>query len=280
MQKSLTEIHVAITGGARGIGQEIAADLAKGGARVTIGDVDPDAVDATASTLSGSVYGLHLDVTNAESFTTFLFDAETRFGPVDVLINNAGVMWVGPFDKEPEISTDRMIDINLRAVIRGVQLAAPAMRRRGRGHIITIASAAARLSPPGESSYAATKHGVLGYLTGVREELRGTGVDLSVIMPGVVETELAAGTASGAAKVLQPADVARVVAQTIKRPRFEVTIPGYIGPLVRFIGILPQWARDLILRKMVPDQVAATRNSNDRANYETRAGIRSKMTED
>lgn len=280
MQFTLAELHVAITGGARGIGREIAAYLSAEGARVTIGDLDSDAVTATAAALPGPVYGLHLDVTERTSFTAFLSDAETYFGPVDVLINNAGVMWVGPFDEEADTFTDRMISVNLRAVIRGVQLAAPAMRRRGNGHIVTIASAAARLSPPGESTYAATKHGVLGYLTGVREELRGTGVNLSVIMPGVVETELAAGTASGAAKVLQPADVARVVAQTIKRPRFEVTIPGYIGPLVQFIGLLPQGLRDLILRKMVPDQVAATRGSTDRADYETRAGIHSAKHED
>ncbi|MGB6244671.1 SDR family NAD(P)-dependent oxidoreductase, partial [Gordonia sp. (in: high G+C Gram-positive bacteria)] len=191
------------------------------------------------------------------------------FGPVDVLVNNAGTMWVGPFADEPDSATDRMLAVNLGGVIRGVRAAAPAMRLRGRGHIITIASAASRLAPPGESTYAATKHGVLGYLTGVREELRGSRVQISVIMPGVVDTDLAVGTTTGAAKLLQPADVARTVIETIARPRFEVSIPSYVSPLTRVAGVLPQFARDAVLRALVPDQVAAVQGSSVRSDYES-----------
>lgn len=262
---------VAVTGGARGIGREIARQLAAAGALVAIGDRDGEEARATAAQLPGTVRGLDLDVTDSASFAAFLAAVEPLWGPIDVLVCNAGVMWVGPFDEEPESATRRMLDVNLHGVIRGVRLAAPAMRARGRGHIVVIASAAARLSPPGESTYAATKHGVLGYLVGVREELRGSGVALSVIMPGVVDTELAAGTASGAAKMLQPADVARAVVRTIGRPRFEVTIPGYVGPLTRVVGALPQPIRDLVLRRMVPNQIAATQGSSARRSYETQA---------
>ncbi|MEU6564956.1 SDR family oxidoreductase [Nocardia nova] len=259
---------VAVTGGARGIGREIARVLAEAGARVAIGDLDRSVVEVTAAELPDAVHGFALDVTDTESFRRFLTSIESMWGPIDVLVNNAGVMWVGPFDEEPEAATARMLDINLHGVIRGVRLAAPAMRARGRGHIVTIASAAARLSPPGESTYAATKHGVLGYLTGVREELRGSGVRISVIMPGVVATELAAGTASGVASLLEPADVARTVLRTLERPRFEVTVPGYIGPLTRLAELLPQRLRDFTFRRMVPDQVTATRGSSVRADYE------------
>ncbi|AHH21698.1 putative oxidoreductase, SDR family [Nocardia nova SH22a] len=259
---------VAVTGGARGIGREIARVLAEAGARVAIGDLDRSVVEVTAAELPGAVHGFALDVTDTESFRRFLTSIESMWGPIDVLVNNAGVMWVGPFDEEPEAATARMLDINLHGVIRGVRLAAPAMRARGRGHIVTIASAAASLSPPGESTYAATKHGVLGYLTGVREELRGSGVRISVIMPGVVATELAAGTASGVASLLEPADVARTVLRTLERPRFEVTVPGYIGPLTRLAELLPQRLRDFTFRRMVPDQVTATRGSSVRADYE------------
>jgi NADP-dependent 3-hydroxy acid dehydrogenase YdfG len=260
---------VAVTGGARGIGRDIARQLAAAGARVAIGDYDRDAVQAAAEELGHAVQGLPLDVTDTESFRGFLSATESRWGPIDVLVNNAGVLWAGAFDEEPESATRRMIEVNLHGVIRGVRLAAPAMRDRGRGHIVTIASAAARLSPPGESTYAATKHGVRGYLTGVREELRGSGVQLSVILPGVVDTELAAGTATGAARLLQPADVARAVLRVIARPRFEVTIPRYAGPLSRFADLLPQLARDPVLRRLVPNQVAATRGSSVRTRYES-----------
>lgn len=260
----------AVTGGAHGIGREIARQLTAAGARVAIGDRDHDALQKTVAELGQAVQGFPLDVTDTASFRDFLNAVESQCGPIDVLVNNAGVMWVGAFDTEPESATQRMLDVNLHGVIRGVRLAAPAMADRGRGHIVTIASAAARLSPPGESTYAATKHGVLGYLTGVREELHGSGVRLSVIMPGVVDTELAVGTASGAAKLLQPADVARAVLEVIARPRFEVTLPGYVGPLTRLAGLLPQRARDLLLRRLVPNQIAATRGSSTRARYQSR----------
>ncbi|MDN5760023.1 MAG: SDR family oxidoreductase [Tomitella sp.] len=276
---------VAVTGAAQGIGREIARQLVASGARVAIGDKNIAAAEATAAELGtgagsgsagggrvseGSAHAFPLDVTDTASFQAFLDSASSELGPLDVLVNNAGVMWVGAFDEEPESATERMLAVNLHGVIRGVRLAAPAMRARGRGQIVTVASAAAKLSPPGESTYAATKHGVLGYLTGVREELRGSGVELSVVMPGVVDTELAAGTGSGAAGMLQPSDVAAAVVGTISRPRFEVTIPAYIGPLVRVVNLLPQAARDAVIRRMVPNQVEAVRGSTARAGYESR----------
>lgn len=260
---------VAVTGGAQGIGREIARQLAEAGARVVIGDRDVEAARATAEEIGA--WALPLDVTDTASFRAFLDGAQEALGPLDVLVNNAGVMWVGPFEEEPDAATAAMLAVNLHGVIRGVRLAAPAMRERGRGHIVTVASAAARLAPPGESTYAATKHGVLGYLTGVREELRGSGVRLTAIMPGVVDTALAAGTASGAARLLRPSDVAAAVVGAVQRPRFEVTVPGYIGPLARAAALLPQGLRDAVLRRMVPNQVAATRGRTERAAYEAGA---------
>ncbi|MFZ2178406.1 MAG: SDR family oxidoreductase [Rhodococcus sp. (in: high G+C Gram-positive bacteria)] len=270
---SLSGRVIAVTGGARGIGREIAQHLVAAGARVAIGDLDGAAARRTAHELGGSTglaEGLDLDVESTESFASFLTAVEEHWGPIDVLVNNAGVMWVGRFDQEPEHAVARQIAVNLHGVIRGVQLAAPTMRQRGRGQIVTVASAASKVSPPGESTYAATKHGVLGYLTGVREELRGSGVEISVIMPGVVDTELAAGTATGAAKLLTPADVAKAVVGVIGRPRFEVTIPGYVGPLSRLINVFPQFVRDFAMRRMVPNQVVSGDRSV-RAAYESRA---------
>ncbi|NLU82658.1 SDR family oxidoreductase [Rhodococcus sp. HNM0569] len=258
---------VAVTGGARGIGFEIARALAAAGARVAIGDRD-GARDAAAS-LGERVVGLDLDVTDTASFTRFLAETEQRLGPLDVLVNNAGVMWVGAFDDEPEVATRRQLDVNLHGPIRGVRLAAPAMRARGRGHIVTVASTASKLSPPGESTYAATKHGIYGYLAGVREELRGTGVELSVVMPTVVDTELAAGTSPGGVKLLQPADVAKAVVDVVRRPRFEATVPSYVGPAVRWVNVLPGPLRDRVLRRMVPNQVRAADHSA-RSSYEAR----------
>ena len=261
---------IAVTGGARGIGREIAGLLAMAGARVAIGDYDRDAVRATARALTGDVAAFDLDVTDTASFAAFLTAVERRWGRVDVLINNAGVMWVGGFDTEPESATARQLEVNLHGVIRGVKLAGAAMRARGAGHIVTVASAASKLSPPGEATYAATKHGVYGYLNSVRAELEGSGVLLSVVMPGVVDTELAAGTATGAAKLLTPEDVAQAVMAVIVRPRSEVTVPAYVGLLNRWVGVLPERARASVLRKLLPDQVAAVAGRSARKDYQTR----------
>ncbi|NLE81586.1 MAG: SDR family oxidoreductase [Rhodococcus sp.] len=269
MNNQLSGKVVAVTGGANGIGREIAKQLAAAGARVAIGDKDGAGARRTADELPGDVSGFDLDVTDTESFTAFLSDVEAQQGPLDVLVNNAGVMWVGNFDEEPESATALQLNVNLHGPIRGVKLAAPKMRARGRGQIVTVASAASKLAPPGESSYAATKHGILGYLTGVREELHGSGVELSVVMPTVVDTELAAGTVSGSAKMLQPEDVAKAVVEVIVKPKFEVMVPAYVGPAVRWANVLPQKVRDFVLRKMVPNQVKSADHSA-RASYEAR----------
>lgn len=266
-EQRLDGLVVAITGGAAGIGRQIAEQVAWAGARVAIGDRNAEAAAQTADELGAGMRSYALDVTDEKSFTEFLAAVAADLGPVDVLVNNAGIMRVGPFDEETEQATAAMFAVNTLGVIRGIRLAAPAMRDRGYGHIITIASAASKLAPPGEATYAATKHAVFGYLTGVREELRGTGVHISAILPGVVDTALAQGTDTGAAKLLSPDDVAKAVLDVIAKPRFVTTIPAYVGPLVAVTGLLPQGIRDLLMRRMVPDQVAAAKK-NDRSAYE------------
>ncbi|GAA3726757.1 SDR family oxidoreductase [Spinactinospora alkalitolerans] len=262
---------VAVTGGAQGIGREIARQLARAGAHVAIGDRDLDAAKATAQQLPGDVAAFHLDVTDTASFTAFIRAVDERWGMIDVLVNNAGVMWVGPFEAEPDTAAQRQVDVNLLGVIRGVKLAAPAMRERGRGQIITIASGASKLAPAGEATYAATKHAVYGYLNAVRTELHGSGVQLSLILPGVVDTELAAGTVTGPVRRLVPADVAHAVLAVIKRPRFEISLPARMGLVARLAALLPDRARFRLLRAVVPNQVAAVTDKAVRQAYENRA---------
>ncbi|GAB2682349.1 SDR family oxidoreductase [Saccharopolyspora gloriosae] len=271
MQPTPAGLVIAVTGAARGIGREIARELAAAGARVALGDRDLDAARDTARALPGDVAAFPVDVTDTPSFTAFLDAVEQRWGPVDVLVNNAGVMWVGPFDEEPEDAARRQVDVNLLGVIRGVRLAAPAMRARGRGQIVTIASGAAKLAPAGEATYAATKHAVYGYLNAVRTELHGSGVRLSVVLPGVVETELAAGTATGPVRRLTPAEVARAVLGVIRRPRFEVALPRRMGLAARLAAVLPDPARFRLLRTAVPNQVLAVTDKTARHSYENRA---------
>lgn len=265
--KAISGKSIAITGGAGGIGQEVAQVLARGGARVAIGDLDEKAANTAANAIPG-VTGVGVDVTDPESMEHFLDEAQAAHGPVDILILAAGIMWVGPFDAEGASTAAAQVNVNLLGVIQGVKAGSARMVERG-GHIMTIASVASLLGPPGEATYAATKHGVLGYLKTVREELRGSNIHLSAIMPAVVDTELAAGTDAGAAKMLTTTDVAQAVVRTIAVPKFEVTVPGFIGPLNRVVGLLPTPVRDAVYRLMVPNQVKKS-DSTARAGYESR----------
>ncbi len=206
---------VAITGGARGIGRATAAELHRRGARVVVGDLDPGAAG-----LDG-VTALPLDVTDEASFAAFLDAA----GPVDVLVNNAGVMHVGPFLEEPEGWTRRQVEINLLGVINGMQAVLPQMLARRRGHVVNVASAAARVAIRNEAVYSATKHAVAGVTEAVRLELRGSGVHLSLVMPGLVRTELAVATLEGRGTiVLEPADVAAAIADRKPGDKVEVVV--------------------------------------------------------
>ncbi|HVL94349.1 MAG TPA: SDR family oxidoreductase [Solirubrobacteraceae bacterium] len=256
---------VAVTGGARGIGRAIAAELVHRGARVTIGDVDVALAERTASEIGAR--GAALDVTDRAAFAAFLAAA----GPVDVLVNNAGVLHVGPFLDTPEDWIRRQVEINLVAVIHGMQLALPGMLARGRGHVVNIASSAAKVGVRNEAVYAATKHGVYGVSESVRYELRGSGVELTCVMPGLVRTELAAGTLSAKGiTVVTPEAVAAAVAGAIERPRFELFVPRSYGALAKLTGALPPRGRGALLRALGAERATSSATRADREAYEER----------
>ena len=175
--------------------------------------------------------GLRLDVTDRPGFTAFLDEVERRLGPLDVLVNNAGIMPVGPFEEEDDATVVRLLEINLHAVIHGTKEAVRRMKPRGTGHIVNVASSAGKTGFPNLATYCATKHGVVGMSEAVRAELRGTGVEISVVMPGIVNTELATGLVETRGfKISTPEDVAGLVVEALEFPRFDVFVPKSIGP--------------------------------------------------
>ena len=260
----LTGRIVAVTGGGRGIGLATTRALAARGARVAGGDLDGE-----LATAAGGELGAVLDVTSRDSFTAFLAAVGERLGPVDVLVNNAGVMHLGPFVEEDDAWTRRQFDVNVHGVILGMKLVLPAMVARGSGHVVNVASAAAKIGVPREAVYAATKHAVLGLSESVRGELRGTGVELSVVMPGIVRTELAAGTGKGSV-VLTPQQVARAIVAAVERPRFDVYVPRSFAGLSAISALLPRRAREALLRAAGAERATAQTTPEQRAAYEAR----------
>ncbi len=278
--RSLNGKVVAITGGGRGIGRAIAESLAREGARVAVGDLDQGSAEAAAAALGGAAVGLGLDVTDHAGFTAFLDEVERQLGPLDVLVNNAGIMVVTPLLEETSDSVARQIDLNLRAVIHGTQEAMRRMTPRGTGHIVNVASIAGRTGFPHLATYAATKHGVVGLSESVRAELRGTGVEVSVVMPSVVRTELATGLAESRVKAVEVEDVAAEVLSALKRPRFDVFVPRSNGPLVQVTSAFPRAVREAISRWLKADQSLLKADRSARAGYEARAAARAPAAEE
>jgi NADP-dependent 3-hydroxy acid dehydrogenase YdfG len=271
--RSLAGKVVAITGGARGIGRATAAALIVQGARVAIGDIDAPLATQTAQELGGGTVGLPLDVTDRASFETFVSDAEQQLGPLDVLINNAGIMPIGPFVAETDTTAARMVDINLHGVILGSKLALERFLPRGRGHLVNIASVAGKAGFPGGATYCATKHAVVGLSEAIRAEVRPTEIDVSIVMPVVVNTELGSGLRkSRGVKVVEPEDVANAIVEALQTGRVDVFVPKSVQGLFRFMYVVPRSVADFISKILKGDQVLVDPDHMLRGAYELRTG--------
>jgi NAD(P)-dependent dehydrogenase (short-subunit alcohol dehydrogenase family) len=269
--RTLSNKVVAITGAARGIGKATATALARKGARVAIGDLDGDLAAQTAGQLGGGAIGLELDVTDRAAFTAFLDEVERQLGPLDVLINNAGIMPTGLIEKEDDETTERHIAINLHAMMHGTREAVRRMKPRGSGHIVNISSAAGKVAGARTATYCATKFGVAGFSEAVALELHGTGVEISVVLPSLTKTELVSGLKSlKGMPWIEPDDVANAIVATLERPRFEVPVPRSLGAMLKVSQLLPFRARAAMARAIKADSIIADMDQAARAAYEQR----------
>jgi len=264
----------AITGAARGIGRATAEAFLRHGMKVAIGDVDFEAARQTASELGASTIALPLDVTDRDSFDAFLDSAERQLGPLDVLVNNAGIMQVGRFIDEDDLTARRMVDINVHGVILGMKLALARMIPRDRGHIVNISSQAGKFGTPGGATYSATKHAVVGLTEAVRGELRlmGAHIDLSYVMPFVVNTELGAGLGEARGMHnLEPSEVADAIVEALQLGIVEVWVPKSAKRTNVLGAVLPRVLSEGMARAMKADRVLAGADLNTRRAYELRA---------
>lgn len=268
----LTGRVAAITGGARGIGRATAQAMLRQGMKVGIGDIDLAAARTTAAELGQGVEAFELDVTRRESFAAFLDGVEERLGPLDVLVNNAGIMQLGPFLGEDDLTAQRQVDINVHGVLFGMKEALPRFLSRSSGHLVNVASSAGKAGFPGGATYCGTKHFVVGVSEAVRAELRETPIEVSCVMPGVVNTELAAGLQQArGVKNINPEDVAEGIVDALRNPRFDVYVPRSLGPINKVIGVLPRGGREAFARALKADKVLAEADPNARRAYELRA---------
>jgi NAD(P)-dependent dehydrogenase (short-subunit alcohol dehydrogenase family) len=269
--RSLAGQVVAITGAARGIGRATAAALIAQGARVGIGDIDATLAEQTAAELGGGTLGLPLDVTDRASFATFLDEIETRLGPLDVLINNAGIMPIGRFVEETDQTAQRIVDINLHGVIFGSKLALERFATRRRGHLVNIASIAGKAGVANGATYCATKHAVVGLTEALKQEYHGSGIEFSVVMPVGVNTELYSGLPKPRGMpVPEPQDVAGAIVDALQRGIYDVYVPKRLAGTVRLAALLPRRAAEAMGRFFEADEALTHPDHAARASYEAR----------
>ena len=263
------ELVVAITGGARGIGLATARAFLRAGARVALGDIDEAEVARAALELGDRALGHPLDVTNKESFQAFLAATEARFGRIDVLVNNAGLMPLGAFVDESDAVSRTTLDVNVWGVLLGMRLALPAMIARGGGHIVNVASMAGKFPIPGAAAYCASKFAVIGLGAAVRQELEGTGVTISTVLPSAVRTGLVDGVPLGAGlPIVEPEVIADAVVKSCTSKRQEIPVPGWMAGYDALMAVTPAPLVSRVLRALDSKRVLTRLDGAARADYD------------
>lgn len=219
---------VLITGASSGIGEATARLLAGHGATVLLGARRTDRLDALVEQIradGGTAEALALDVTRREAVAAFAGHALARFGRIDAIVNNAGVMPLSPLDALRVEEWDRMIDVNIRGVLHGIAAVLPTMKAQGSGHVINIASIGAHAVSPTAAVYCATKYAVWAISEGLRQE--NTDIRVTTICPGVTESELADSIADAAGReemktfrkvAISPFAIARAIHFSLSQP--------------------------------------------------------------
>jgi NAD(P)-dependent dehydrogenase (short-subunit alcohol dehydrogenase family) len=266
---SLTGKVIAITGGARGIGEATAKALAAAGARVAVGDLDAELASQSASQYGG--LGLPLDVTSVESFAGFLDKVEAEYGRIHGLVNNAGIMVIGRHLEVPLEAQLKQIDINLKGVTIGCHTMAPRMVAAGGGQIVNIASLAGRFPAPGCAVYSGSKAGVLAFTEALDAELSESGVRVAAVLPSFTNTGLISGTtAPKLSPAIEPEQVAAAVVSLFEKHRPTRVVPKAMAFSSVSWQMYPNRVRRWMGRKTGMDTMFLEVDHEARAAYEER----------
>lgn len=231
---------ILITGASSGIGEGIARELGNAGAKVLLGARRLERIEAIAAEIRGAggvAQARELDVTSSLSMASFVQDALDKWGRVDVLINNAGIMPLSPLAAGKQDEWERMIDVNIKGVLWGIGAVLPVMEAQGSGQIINIGSIGALAVVPTAAVYCASKFAVRAISDGLRQE--SPTIRVTCVNPGVVESDLASTITHPQTRAamdvyrsvaLKPADIARAVRQIIEAPESVDTTEITIRP--------------------------------------------------
>ena len=252
--RDLSGKHAIVTGAGSGIGAALSRVLVAAGVEVLCTDIDEGAARRTAdgATGPGAARPARLDVTDAAAVQAAVDDVVSRAGRLDLMFNNAGIVWGGDTELLTLDQWNAIIDVNIRGVVHGVAAAYPVMIRQGHGHIINTSSMAG-LVPAGRlTSYAMTKHAVVGLSLALRSEAAAHGVDVLVVCPGAVETPIldkgAVGDFEGRSFFLtgqrsqtgyDPDRLARDVLRAIERNRGILVVPKIAHAGWLFVRLAP-----------------------------------------
>jgi short-subunit dehydrogenase len=231
-------MHVVVTGASSGIGHALAREMASAGAKVTIVARRKELLDELARTMGGEVHVVARDLSAPEQGFAWLAEAEAKLGPVDVLVNNAGVENTGPFAASDPDFADRLLALNVRTPLLLARAVAPRMIERKAGTIVNVSSVAAIVPLPMQTWYGASKAALAAFSEALRGELAGSGVHVVTVYPGPVETAMgdAAFAAFGGkvginrfAPVGTPEALARLVRKAVDKKRARVVYPSFYG---------------------------------------------------
>ena len=184
---------VVITGASSGLGEATARMLSAHGATVVLGARRVERIVALADELvrgGGQALALQTDVTRSEDVQRLVDGAVEKYGRIDVMINNAGLMPSSPLERLKIADWDRMIDVNIKGVLYGIAAALPHMQQRKSGHIVNVSSVAGHKVRAGTAVYSATKHAVRVLTEGLRQEVKAYNIRTTIVSPGAVATEL------------------------------------------------------------------------------------------
>jgi 3-oxoacyl-[acyl-carrier protein] reductase len=213
-RKPLESKVALVTGASRGIGLAIARTLSRLGAAVSICARDAKKLELASTELASSgakVLAVSADVSRAADVESLVRQTQQTLGPIEILVNNAGVGYFGPTHEAAESNWDTVLDTNLKSVFLLSKAVAPGMIQRRTGDIINIASLAGKNAFPGGGIYCASKWGLLGLTQCMAEDLRQYGIRVSAVCPGSVATDFGAHAGKDPKKMLQPDDIAHAV---------------------------------------------------------------------